>query len=392
MKITKAKTLAWFLAAILLTACHHEEKEEPQPEQHTQRTLLMFLPWASDLQWAFDSNVKMAEKNIRENGGLQGQRLLVFRSTSEYDASLVEIYCYRDSCYHDTLRTYRNFRPTTIDHLSAVVNDMRVLAPSETGRYAMLVGCHGSGWITVNSWFGAKGQGAGDDGPQRAIGGNTSDTQMDIADFAEGIRATGLTMDFICFDDCYMAGIETAYDLREVTTWLVASTCEIMDYGLPYDLIFSDLTALTPRWPDVMQKFYNFYKAYSTPCGTLSAIDCREVEATAALMRQINAQYAFDEELLQEVQPFDGMQQHIFFDMGDYVDHLCPDEALRSSMHQQLERLVPSKTHTETFYSVYNWMWNPILSYSGIAISDPTVNVRAVRAVQGTSWWKATHD
>ena len=44
-------------------------------------------------------------------------------------------------------------------------------------------------------------------------------------------------MEYILFDDCYMSTVEVAYDLKNVTSHLIASTSEIMAYGMPYDKI-----------------------------------------------------------------------------------------------------------------------------------------------------------
>ena len=57
---------------------------------------------------------------------------------------------------------------------------------------------------------------AGDDAgfPTRFFGGTQTDWQIDITDFAEGIKMSGLHFDYILFDDCYMASIEAIYDLR----------------------------------------------------------------------------------------------------------------------------------------------------------------------------------
>ena len=365
-----------------LVSCNNHN-DFPKPETFCQQTVLIFMPWADNLQSAFNRNIRMIEYAIRQHHGLYGQRLVVFRSNSPTEASLVEIIYGRDSCYHDTLKYYHDFRPMTVDGVAQVISDCRRKAPSIAKRYGLIMGCHGSGWLTVENWNRA---------PRRVIGGTNSKDQMDIADFAEGIARTGTKMEFICFDDCYMAGIETAYELRNVTTWLVGSTSEIMAYGLPYETIFHSLTAIPPDYASVMQGFYSFYTKYGNyPYGTFAAIDCREVETTAMIMRDINSQYTFDLSQLKDVQRLDGFAPTIFFDMGDYIDKLCTDETLSEQMRAQLERLVPYKVHTGAFFSVVNHAATPIETFSGITISDPSQNPMAVAGIEETGWWKATH-
>lgn len=44
-------------------------------------------------------------------------------------------------------------------------------------------------------------------------------------------------MEYILFDDCYMSSIEVAYELKDVTKYLIGSTSEMMAYGMPYAAI-----------------------------------------------------------------------------------------------------------------------------------------------------------
>ena len=53
-----------------------------------------------------------------------------------------------------------------------------------------------------------------------------------------------MSMNYILFDDCYMSTVEVAYDLREVTNYLIASTSEMMAYGMPYHKILKYIIGL----------------------------------------------------------------------------------------------------------------------------------------------------
>lgn len=44
-----------------------------------------------------------------------------------------------------------------------------------------------------------------------------SDNAIDISTLAEGIKLSGLKMQYILFDACYMGNVETAYELKDVT-------------------------------------------------------------------------------------------------------------------------------------------------------------------------------
>lgn len=56
-------------------------------------------------------------------------------------------------------------------------------------------------------------------------------------DLRRGDNGRGIRFEYILFDDCFMSSIEVAYDLRKITRHLIASPCEVMAYGYPYDLV-----------------------------------------------------------------------------------------------------------------------------------------------------------
>ena len=85
----------------------------------------------------------------------------------------------------------------------------------------------------------------------------------------------------------------------------------------------------------------------------------------------------------------DGYRPTLFYDLGDYVSHLCGDPALLQAFNDQLSRAVPYKAHTDFFYSMSSGKI-PINTFSGITISDPSQNSLA-RTKTSTKWYKATH-
>ncbi len=378
--------LLLLLSLFVTVACSDDDGPYmPSPEANAQRTLIVFQPWADDLQNAFTNNVRMMERSIEEHGGLQRQRLLVFRATAPTEGSLVEILYGRGSCFRDTLKVYRNFNAIKPEGISQVLSDVRQFATPATARYALIVGCHGTGWLPPLRTTAPKVR-------PKSFGGWYGDEQIAIPDFVDVLLQSQMPMDFICFDDCYMAGVEVAYDLRHVTRWLIGSACEMLRYGLPYDLIFSDLIAPEPRFDSVMSKFLSFYTQYNPPCGTLAAIDCSEVEAMAQIMREINGQYEFDESQRAKLQTLDGYYPTLFFDMGDYVEHLCGDSVLLQRAREQLSRLVPYKANTPRYYTASGGGVRVNLrTFSGLTISDPSVNGQATSNFANSAWWQATH-
>lgn len=390
-----------FLVSILtltvMSSCEDESDspKEPQGPQMARQTVIMYMPWSgSGIYPYFLKNITSFEKAIEDNGGLGDNALVIFISDDENVSYLIKS-CYENGkCERDTIKTYdfNSCDYTTPSGIATVINDAVGVSPAET--YAMAVGSHGMGWIPVGVdvpvYSATPKTLPGNIHPTRYFGHSSNNRyQTNIETLADGIISTGIKMQYVLFDDCYMSNIETAYDLKDATDYLIASTCEIMIEGMPYAEIGIDL--LNNNYKGVVDGFYGFYSTFSTPCGTIGVTDCREVAGMAYIMKQINGAYPDGLDVTDDVQRLDGYSPTIFFDFGDYVSHLCKDASLLAAFNEQLARLVPYKANTDTYYSMFTGRRTSIKSFSGLTISDPTVNRSVANYKVQTNWHKATH-
>lgn len=374
-----------------LVSCKDNKCDDP--DRDNQKTLFVYMPWSTDLTPYFKQNLLDLEKSIEANG-LYNERVLVFIAQQARQADFFEIKLNKGKCERIGINTYNNHPCTTAEGIASLLNDVKRVAPANV--YSMVIGCHGFGWIPVNPVSSrAKSEfkyhwDYEDAQLTRYFGGKSPEFQTDLTTLAQGIKDAGMKMEYILFDDCYMANIEVAYDLRYVTDYLIASTSEIMAYGMPYQIIGKHLMGIT-NYKGIAQGFYDFYSTYSSPYGALGIIDCRELDDLVPIMKQINDNYTFDNAYLSELQTLDGYTPTIFFDYGDYVDKLCDDQSLVSAFYAQLDRVVPFKVHTGYYYSMSRpGRPFPITTFSGITISDPSQSSRASDKIH-TSWYKATH-
>jgi len=187
-----------------------------------------------------------------------------------------------------------------------------------------------------------------------------------------------------------MSSIEVAYDLKDVTGYLIASPTEVMIYGFPYHKIGRYLVGNVDL-QGICNGFYDYYANYQYPYGTIGVTVCAELDNLASVMRDINQRFSFDPALLGALQTMSGYSPEIFFDFGHYVANLCPDDDLLSRFEYQLERTLPSalSLHTRSYYSMSRGVVD-IKAYSGVTISDPSISDKTVAKTE-TSWYKATH-
>lgn len=371
------------MSSLLFASCGKSDDPEPNKPQTATKTIFVFMPYTGDyssLYNNFQTNLDDMAAAIKENHGLGGDNLIVYISKDSRTSHLIKFNYRKGECMRDTLKTYTAADYTTTDGMTNILNDMKQQAPAHT--YATIVGSHGEGWLPKYS-------------TSRFFGGDRY--QMDVTDFAQSIRNAGLKMQFILFDDCYMSGVEVAYDLRDAADYLIASTSEMMGYGMPYQKILKYLLPATPDYESLCRDFISFYTNYAQPYGTIGVTNLAYIEEMATMMKNINATHTFDESLIDDVQDLDikHFDPTIYFDFGSYVKRLCGDDTATYNQYSTLlNKLVPHKGNTKEIFNYIN-RWTTytleVKEFSGITVSDPSTNEYAVEEKKNTAWWKATH-
>ena len=375
------------------------------------QTVVMYLPWSGNLYTHFLKNIEDAKKAVAGNI-LRDSRLVVFLQTSATEGSLRELYYDNGECRETELRTYEGLNVTQAATITGIFDYIKQTAPAE--RYGITIGSHGMAWIPASG----SGRSAADakagteptattvpekwhweyvspDGQFTRWFGDGGSRCTNTTTFAEAITAAGIRFEYILFDDCFMSSIEVAYDLRKITRHLIASPCEVMAYGYPYDLVMPYLFTDGGTGYDldgVCRSFYEFYEQYEAPnynCGAIAVTVCDQVEQMAEVMRLINnASPAYIPDPEKPLQQYEYLYAPTrFYDLADYVYQLCDDTALLKEFDEQLARTVPERyrLHTEYFYSGGK---RPITTYSGISTSAPSTSGIVVkypghRLVQG---------
>jgi hypothetical protein len=390
----RSQHLIWLLALLVfVSACSNDD----EPQHSYDHTVLLYFPWSGSktsgfggLYTEFLSNIQSIKTSIVRLRGTGSTRVLVMLATSSTQGQLYEI-VYADGVVQEKqLKQYSDWTFTDKSHIRTMLND--VAAYAQTPTYSILIGSHGMGWLPRESTPGKK----------YAFGGTTPEMMTDIEVLDSAIVESSIKhLDFLCFDDCYMANIETAYLLRNTVDYLIASTSEIMSIGLPYSDVWKYMQSKKPDYPAIVSAFHEFYSSYDYPYGALSVVDCRKAEQAAGLVRQMNVLMAAHNVSPSDVEPqyLDGFSAHVFFDMKDYTDQvaqLLPTVSTLSSDFDALYAdLVVAHSSTSSLYSAYLGSGNdalfPVETNCGITISDPTVNRQATPYIQHTAWWAATH-
>lgn len=380
------------------------------------QTVFMFFPWSNSLLSDFRRTVEDMQTVVAERS-MKNERIMVFMATSEREAVLFELKKQNGRCLTDTLRRYSDRPFTSRQWLTSLFSEVMTLAPAS--RYGMVVGCHGLAWVPVQGQRNARKrlgsqerideednlykeeridkEGEPNDlmhfevqGPvtTRFIGGTYPETQIETTDLADAMADAGLHTEYILFDACYMSSVEVAYELKDVTHYLIASPTEVLSYGFPYITMGKHLLG-TPNYKSIVDSFISFYSSYNLPYGTVAVTDCTQLDALAAIAQQINAAAA--EQLVPNgVQIMDGYSPTLFYDLGHLMSLKDAGTVLTAAFAEQIEKTVPYKGHTGQYFTTLKDEPVDIKHYSGLNTSQGSLNHMADRLSE-TAWYKATN-
>ena len=111
-------------------------------------------------------------------------------------------------------------------------------------------------------------------------------------------------------------------------------------------------------------------------------------------MKMVNSTHTFDIDKIDDVQDLDveHFDPTVYFDFGSYLRVLCGDDATTYTEGTKLlDKLVPYKGTTGMIYSGAGNKSLKLKEYSGLTISDPSINSSAIKTKKQTAWWNATH-
>lgn len=392
----KSFTIAAALLALCLAAGCSDELEFTDPEEpgtgntlspaaEGRRTVLVYVSAQNSLGYGHYSRSDSAEISAGAQYISDDDRLLMYID----DEQNPRIYRFTNDSPSPTLvHTYdSDLNSSDPETLEEVLTWVTTYFPSE--EYGLVMWSHADGWLpspntdyrTTRSFGIDVGEG-GNMAIDVDADGNIG-ASMDIEDMAAAIAATGTRLKFIYFDACLMQCIESAYALRDVTEYVVASPMQTSSYGLQYTEairygLFSDDPA------DIAIAYYadatsdEYADMYRDVGLVISAIQTDQLEALAALTASLLPQYISDGEepgmtgvLHYLYYSFNYYYRPEFYDLGSAM-HRILDETDYATWRAQLDLAVTYHAATDHFYigGYYSYL-SPDEHYAGISAFIP---------------------
>lgn len=328
------KKWLYTLLVIVLAACSNEIPEQ-QPAKRSGRTVLAYLISNSpkSLEGNLQDNVVdmyMALAEIKDSC-----TLLVFYRPQEYSSYLdvPTLLCFdtdgrgninnlpavtgtdltfESVCHVAQKKEYTMNSQIATDPavMEEVFTDMQTVAPSDS--YGLILGSHASGWMKGTSV------------PTKAFGDDDG-YNIDIPNLADVLKNSfSEKLDFVLFDACMMGTAEVGYELRETTSYCIASVMETPVYGFPYDQILPYLYSENVDYSAVCHEFMSFNKTNNL-WGTCAVMDCSQMENLASAVKAKLSEWedALSSVSMQNVQQY-GVNSYKYFsyDVLDFFREL----------------------------------------------------------------------
>ena len=326
----KIQTQMLAIAAILLTACHKDKKEEPK--QPDTQSVLVYIAGDNNLQDFIMSDIRQMMEGSKELTA--GNNLLLFVDQKGKLPYLMKVE------QSDTLRLMTYTTELKSSDANTLATAYRWMTENyEAKNYGLILWGHADGWIIEKAR-----------GPRHAYGQDTTGGEqwMNIPEMAQALSSLP-HLRFIFADCCCFQSVESDYELRNVTDYIIASAAEIPGEGAPYHTV---IPALFSQRDDFYQLAANAYYeqvsyGYQEP---LSVVKTSEMENLAlatrtALRQSLEMLDAGKAETYPDVTGLIYYYNQTLFDMQDFVLHHASEDVY-TVWKSVFDRAVVFKTTT----------------------------------------------
>ncbi|MCC8174789.1 MAG: clostripain-related cysteine peptidase, partial [Odoribacter sp.] len=233
----------FILFSALFVSCDKGEEGIKEDKSFT-RTILVYMGGNSNLSSQTYQKLDALMKGW--NSSFKGN-LLVFQHATGDSPRLLEVSNTGEEISLITLRNYEEENSASPTTFRSIIDEMKTLYPADS--YGLILFSHGSGWLPTGTL----------ESPRSVVIDRKE--EMEIREFANVIPTN--CFDFIVFEACFMAGIEVAYELKDKTSYIVASSAEILTPGFTkiYPHSISYLYEQNPNLTAFTQTAFNYFNS-----------------------------------------------------------------------------------------------------------------------------------
>ena len=409
------KLLIAICAVAMLAACHKDETEENQVK--ADRTVLVYISGECSLWDFIDDDLKEMKAGSQSIGD---NNLLVYvdnATTGEIPwLARINKGQITDSVSFTEIAKVMNLDPAESlvkgDPYSSEAQVMEGVLryafqkfPSKNNDYGLVLWGHGSGWLIKDSipyTAMARQKAYGIDNGRNDKGYSADNGKwLNIPSMAKLLSKLP-HLSFIFCDCCNMMCLEVAYELRNVTDYLIGTPAEIPGVGAPYNTVVPAMFEKTTFWKSIVDYYFKQRAGgFDVP---LSVIQTNGMEnlanATKTVLKnsasKIGEGYPNTSGLIYYY--YDSSSHQVFFDANDFILKYA-DTNEYNSWKQVLDKTVIykkmatswmiNKNSWPNYYGNYFTVTEE--KYGGVSMFVPTYIQQTTdnKDIQQMQWYKA---
>ncbi len=354
IKNTIVGLIVFCLPVLGLTGC----KDDPEPVKTNPRTVLVYMAANNSLgTGGYDSkDINEMKQAVTENPDVfNGGRLIIFYAPTDGSQVLYELMPGTGELKE--LKRYEADKyVVSADRMTEVMNDTKNIA--EADSYGLILWSHALGWTQ--------------DGRQeiRRVWGVDRGQTMNITTLESVLSKQ--SFDWIYFDCCYMGSVEVLYQLRNVTSRIVASASEIPVDGMPYT---KNLPLFFKATPDLKAAAQNTFEYYDNLSGsdrtcTIAVYNLAGMDKLAEATRPIYEASSkvlpgsfYNLALSLDVKP-------LFYDFGVYIKGMVEENGISEDLFNKWNAAYQEVVE---FEGATPYLWNriPLERFTGMSTYIP---------------------
>lgn len=326
--------LALSMLLVTYTSCMKESADTPVI--YAQRNLLFYMAGDGN---GFSDEIAEKTQALLDAWDHPVGHLLIYQDRGEkFTPCLLEVIREEGANRLDTIETYPQENSASVTVFRRVLEKATTVHP--THDFGLIVMSESNGWMPENSFV-----------HPRSVASDTQNV-LELKDFAASIPTDACR--FIVFESSLMAGLEVAYELKDKTDYIIASSAEILSPGFTeiYTEILQSLMSNPLELTGAALSYYN-YRELMPQAGraaTISIIKTSELEPMKKILKAAENRVEHWEYVdRDQVQHFDRNNgYHLFYDASAYI-RLIGTPAEADTFDEALGRAVIFKAATPEF-------------------------------------------
>lgn len=367
------KKLVTMLCACLLVVGCSSDKSDDQPDtpETASRTVIVYIAGDNNLSSYVSSDfeeMRQGSKSLPSNTNLIAY---IDRGSTSSMPCIVKIKDAKaDTIYVAEKNTYSSSPDVMKDIITKIMEEY------PANDYGLVLWGHANGWAITNDSIGraTKSRAIQQSNKMgtsiREAYGVDNGYWMNIPTLANVLNSLPNKFKFIFADCCCFQSVESAYELRNVTDYIIGSPAEIPAAGAPYTTVVPALFSTSATFYKEIVDAYAAQKisGYYEP---LSVVKTSEMEslasATSPLLQAIaeaggiernnNIAYYFS------YSPY-GSNYKLLYDMQDLFMKYISDENLYNTWKSALDKAVVYKN------MAYPWISDSFVDFSDFTLTD----------------------